>query len=263
MNNIARVALQALAAVLGGTQSLHTDSYDEALALPTEEAARIALRTQQIIAYESGVTQTVDPLGGSYFLESLTLANGKGRLRLFRQAGCHGRNGEGHRARLSAERRSPRPPTNISAPSKPRKKSSLARTNSSSKKNRRTLCTSTKAWPGSRSAKLKALRARRSNEEVQRASGSAEESRCPGTDERQQTADISSGQHHALHRGRGARLRDGRRNLRGPARSVRNLHRSEHHLVCARANCVECGRERPLAAQPICARLCTASAASF
>jgi methylmalonyl-CoA mutase N-terminal domain/subunit len=74
MNNISRVAIQALAAVLGGTQSLHTDAYDEALALPTEEAARIALRTQQIIAYESGVTQTVDPLGGSYFLETLTLA---------------------------------------------------------------------------------------------------------------------------------------------------------------------------------------------
>jgi methylmalonyl-CoA mutase, N-terminal domain len=73
MNNIARVAIQALAAVLGGTQSLHTDSYDEALALPTEEAARIALRTQQIIAYESGVTQTVDPLGGSYFVENQTL----------------------------------------------------------------------------------------------------------------------------------------------------------------------------------------------
>jgi methylmalonyl-CoA mutase N-terminal domain/subunit len=67
------VAIQALAAVLGGTQSLHTDAYDEALALPTEEAARIALRTQQIIAYESGVTQTTDPLGGSYFLENLTL----------------------------------------------------------------------------------------------------------------------------------------------------------------------------------------------
>src|SRR6202041_582440 len=71
-NNIARVALQALAAVLGGTQSLHTDSYDEALALPTEEAARIALRTQQILAFESGVTQTVDPLAGSYFIENLT-----------------------------------------------------------------------------------------------------------------------------------------------------------------------------------------------
>src|SRR5690348_1620919 len=83
MNNIARVAIQALAAVLGGTQSLHTDAYDEALALPTEEAARIALRTQQIIAYESGVTQTVDPLGGSYFLENLTLQMENGAFDYF------------------------------------------------------------------------------------------------------------------------------------------------------------------------------------
>ena len=72
-NNIARVALQALAAVLGGTQSLHTDAFDEALALPTEDAARIALRTQQILAYESGVANVVDPLGGSYFVERMTL----------------------------------------------------------------------------------------------------------------------------------------------------------------------------------------------
>jgi methylmalonyl-CoA mutase N-terminal domain/subunit len=71
-NNIARTALQALAAVLGGTQSLHTNSYDEALALPTEQAARIALRTQQIAAYESGVPQTIDPLAGSYYVENLT-----------------------------------------------------------------------------------------------------------------------------------------------------------------------------------------------
>ena len=71
-NNIVRTALQALAAVLGGTQSLHTNSYDEALALPTEQAARIALRTQQIVAYESGVPQTIDPLAGSYYVESLT-----------------------------------------------------------------------------------------------------------------------------------------------------------------------------------------------
>ncbi|HEU5412702.1 MAG TPA: methylmalonyl-CoA mutase family protein [Candidatus Angelobacter sp.] len=83
MNNIARVAVQALAAVLGGTQSLHTDSYDEALALPTQEAARIALRTQQIIAYESGVTQTVDPLGGSYFVEKFTLDMEKGAFEYF------------------------------------------------------------------------------------------------------------------------------------------------------------------------------------
>jgi methylmalonyl-CoA mutase N-terminal domain/subunit len=71
-NNIVRTALQALAAVLGGTQSLHTNSYDEALALPTEQSARIALRTQQVIAYESGAPQTIDPLAGSYYIESLT-----------------------------------------------------------------------------------------------------------------------------------------------------------------------------------------------
>jgi methylmalonyl-CoA mutase N-terminal domain/subunit len=71
-NNIVRVAIQALAAVLGGTQSLHTNSMDEALALPTEAAAKVALRTQQIIAHESGVTNTVDPLGGSFFVEALT-----------------------------------------------------------------------------------------------------------------------------------------------------------------------------------------------
>ncbi len=72
MNNIVRVSTQALAAVLGGTQSLHTNGYDEALSLPTEAAAAIALRTQQIIAFESGVTDTVDPLAGSYFIEALT-----------------------------------------------------------------------------------------------------------------------------------------------------------------------------------------------
>jgi methylmalonyl-CoA mutase N-terminal domain/subunit len=72
LNNIARVAIQALAGVLGGTQSLHTDSFDEAHALPTDGAALIALRTQQIIADETGVANTVDPLGGSYYVESLT-----------------------------------------------------------------------------------------------------------------------------------------------------------------------------------------------
>ena len=72
MNNIVRVSNQALAAVLGGTQSLHTNGYDEALSLPTEAAAKVALRTQQIIAFESGVTDTVDPLAGSYFVEALT-----------------------------------------------------------------------------------------------------------------------------------------------------------------------------------------------
>ena len=76
-NNIVRTAIQAMAAVLGGTQSLHTNSFDEALALPTEQSARIALRTQQIIAYESGAPQTIDPLAGSYYIESLTNEIGK------------------------------------------------------------------------------------------------------------------------------------------------------------------------------------------
>ncbi len=71
-NNIVRVTVQALAAALGGTQSLHTNSFDEALGLPTERAAKIALRTQQIVGYESGIADTVDPLGGSWFVESLT-----------------------------------------------------------------------------------------------------------------------------------------------------------------------------------------------
>jgi methylmalonyl-CoA mutase N-terminal domain/subunit len=72
LNNVVRTAVEALAAVLGGTQSLHTNSFDEALALPTEEAVRLALRTQQVIAHETGVTNTIDPLGGAYFIEALT-----------------------------------------------------------------------------------------------------------------------------------------------------------------------------------------------
>ena len=72
LNNVVRVTVQALSAVLGGTQSLHTNAYDEALALPTEESAKLALRTQQVLAHESGTAQTVDPLGGSYYVEALT-----------------------------------------------------------------------------------------------------------------------------------------------------------------------------------------------
>jgi len=83
LNNIVRVAIQALAGVLGGTQSLHTDAYDEALALPTDRAALIALRTQQIIAEETGAANTVDPLGGSYFVESLTNKMEGGALNYF------------------------------------------------------------------------------------------------------------------------------------------------------------------------------------
>ena len=89
-NNIVRVAIQALAGVLGGTQSLHTNSLDETLALPTEHASRIALRTQQIIAHESGITNTVDPLGGSYFLERLTLDMEKGCWEYFERLDAMG-----------------------------------------------------------------------------------------------------------------------------------------------------------------------------
>ena len=85
LNNIVRVAIQALAGVLGGTQSLHTDAYDEALALPTDRAALIALRTQQIIAEETGVVNTIDPLGGSYYLESLTEKMEQQALEYFRK----------------------------------------------------------------------------------------------------------------------------------------------------------------------------------
>jgi methylmalonyl-CoA mutase N-terminal domain/subunit len=90
LNNIVRVAIQALAGVLGGTNSLHTDSYDEALALPTDRAALIALRTQQIIAEETGVVNTIDPLGGSYFLEALTKKMEDGALDYFRKIDAMG-----------------------------------------------------------------------------------------------------------------------------------------------------------------------------
>ncbi len=89
-NNISRVTIQTLAAVLGGTQSLHTNGYDEALSLPTEEAARIALRTQQIVAFESGVAETVDPLAGSYFIENLTAEVEKAAWQIIEQIDAMG-----------------------------------------------------------------------------------------------------------------------------------------------------------------------------
>jgi methylmalonyl-CoA mutase N-terminal domain/subunit len=90
LNNVARVAVQALAAVMGGAQSLHTNSMDEALALPSEEAVTVALRTQQILAHESGVTNTVDPLGGSYFVEALTNEVERQAYAYFHQIDEHG-----------------------------------------------------------------------------------------------------------------------------------------------------------------------------
>ena len=104
INNVVRVAIQALAGVLGGVQSLHTNSMDETLALPTEKAVMVALRTQQIIAEETGVTNTIDPLGGSYAIEALTdrmEARGDG---LHPQDRRDGRDAQGDRDRLSAAR---------------------------------------------------------------------------------------------------------------------------------------------------------------
>ena len=90
LNNIARVTLQTLSAVLGGTQSLHTNGYDEALNLPTEEAARIALRTQQLVAFESGAADTVDPLAGSYFCRGIDQRSGSPGLAADSKNRCHG-----------------------------------------------------------------------------------------------------------------------------------------------------------------------------
>lgn len=90
MNNVVRTTLQALSAVLGGTQSLHTNSMDETLSLPTQEAVTLALRTQQIIAHESGVTNTVDPLAGSYFIEELTNRMEEGAREYFQKLDAMG-----------------------------------------------------------------------------------------------------------------------------------------------------------------------------
>jgi methylmalonyl-CoA mutase, N-terminal domain len=90
LNNVVRVTLQALAAVLGGTQSLHTNGYDEALALPTEQSATLALRTQQVLAYETGTSKTVDPLAGSYYVESLTDEIEAGARRLIEEVDALG-----------------------------------------------------------------------------------------------------------------------------------------------------------------------------
>ena len=112
LNNIVRTTTEALSAVLGGTQSLHTNSFDEALALPTEEAVRLALRTQQIIAHETGVTNTIDPLGGSYFVEALTDRMEDRRLRVLRARSTSwaGWSRRSSRTTPSARSRTPRSP---------------------------------------------------------------------------------------------------------------------------------------------------------
>jgi methylmalonyl-CoA mutase N-terminal domain/subunit len=167
MNNIARVALQAMAAVLGGTQSLHTDSYDEALALPTEEAARIALRTQQIIAYESGVAQTVDPLGGSYFVENQTLQMEKGAFEYFdkldQMGGMVNAIERGYPQKEIAEAS-----YQYQRAAEAREKIIVGVNDFVIEEDSPKILYIDESVARSQSSKLKALRARRSNEEVQR-----------------------------------------------------------------------------------------------
>jgi methylmalonyl-CoA mutase, N-terminal domain len=162
--------LQALAAVLGGTQSLHTDSYDEALALPTEEAARIALRTQQIIAYESGVTQTVDPLGGSYFLESLTLEMEKGAFDYFGKLDAMGGMVKAIERGYPQKEIAEASPTSTSAPPSPREKIIVGVNEFVIEEESPHILYIDESVARQQTAKLKALRARRSNDEVQRRS---------------------------------------------------------------------------------------------
>ncbi len=229
MNNIARVAIQALAAVLGGTQSLHTDSYDEALALPTEEAARIALRTQQIIAYESGVAQTVDPLGGSYFLENLTLQMENGAFDYFGKMDAMG-------GMVKAIERG-YPQKEIAESSYQYQRAVEAKEKiivgvnefAIEEESPHTLYID-ETVARQQSAKLKNLRARRSNEEVRRALDALKKAAAQEPKAGSQRHDLI-GQHDALHRRCGPRLRHRRRNLRSAAAGVRHVHRSQHHVT--------------------------------
>ena len=126
--NTVRVTLQALAAVLGGTQSLHTNSRDEALSLPTEEAAGLALQTQQVIACESGVAEVADPLAGSFAVESLTDSIEKGSPGVPGPHRVHGRHDAGHLSRVSSSARFRSPPTGTSVRSRAAKAPSWAST---------------------------------------------------------------------------------------------------------------------------------------
>ena len=161
-NNIVRTAIQALSAVLGGTQSLHTNGYDEALALPTEEAARIALRTQQIIAIESGVANTIDPFAGSYYVESLTNEIEQQARCLFRPHRQPRRHAARHRARLGA---AGDPERRLRIPARRRHRRSHRRRRQPLHPRRRTATSpssaSTKPSRRKQVERLRALRARR------------------------------------------------------------------------------------------------------
>jgi methylmalonyl-CoA mutase N-terminal domain/subunit len=225
-NNIARVALQALAAVLGGTQSLHTDAYDEALALPTEEAARIALRTQQIIAFESGVAQTVDPLGGSYFVEKQTLDMEKGAFDYFQKLDQMG-------GMVKAIERG-YPQKEIAEASYQYQRAVEANEKITVGVNDFVIEEGSPhiLYIGESVARARPPLERRSPAPPR----CAETSRRQGSDRGFQWQYFRS-QYDALHRRRRSRLCHGRRNLRSVARGVRNLYGSKCHMISV------CGRK--------------------
>ena len=207
--------------------------------MPTEEAARIALRTQQIIAYESGVTQTVDPLGGSYFLEALTLEMEKGAFDYFGKLDAMG-------GMVKAIERG-YPQKEIAEASYQYQRAAEAKEKIIVGVNEFVIEEESphilyidESVARQQSAKLKALRARRSNDEVRRVSRRAEESRRAGTKSRHEWKHFSR-EHDALHRGRGARLRHRRRDLRGVAGSLRDLHRSQHHIEQGKRQLIQLG----------------------
>ncbi len=230
MNNIARVAIQALAAVLGGTQSLHTDSYDEALALPTEEAVRIALRTQQIIAYESGVAQTVDPLGGSYFVERMTLDMENGAFDYFDKLDAMGGMvkaiEKGYPQKEIAEAS-----YQFQRATEAKAKITVGANEFVVEEGSPNILYIGEEVAQAQTKKLNVLRARRSNDEVRRTPRCAEESCSSGAEGWRKRADFS-GEHHAVHHRCGEGVRDGGRDLRCAARGVRHLRRES---LCVKA----------------------------
>ena len=172
--NLVRVTVQALAAVLGGTQSLHTNSYDEAIALPTEKAARLALRTQQVIAYETDLTATVDPFAGSYAVEAMTdEIEAEIRELMDARRGAR-RRGGGHRGRATRSARSSSRRTTWCGRSRTAPASSSASTGSGARPTRSTSRSgSTRPSRPQQADRLARLRAERDNAEVRPAPGGA------------------------------------------------------------------------------------------
>ena len=226
-NNVVRTALQALSAVLGGTNSLHTNSLDEALALPTAEAATLALRTQQIIAHESGVADVVDPLGGSYFVERLTQRHGRRARapissRSTRWAGWSRRS-----SRASRSGRSPKAPTGSSRRSSASEKI-IVGVNDFVQDDE----------PPIETLYIDETRGRHAAREARAAeSDRATAAACARRSTRCAPPRADHGERDAADSRRGARLRDGRRDVRRAARGLGRVRGSAGHLKHACENC--------------------------